>query len=65
MKIAIIHYDLSMRTGAQRLVLGMGNAMKELGHDIAYFTSIYDKNKAFTEFEKENLGLEFDIISNK
>ena len=55
MKIAIIHYDLSMRTGAQRLVLGMGNAMKELGHDIAYFTSIYDKNKAFTEFKKENL----------
>ena len=31
MKIAIIHYDLSMRTGAQRLVLGMGNAMKEIG----------------------------------
>ena len=59
MKIAIIHYDMSMRTGAQRLVLGMGNAMKELGHDIAYFTSIYDKNKAFTEFEKENL-ISFD-----
>ena len=59
MKVAIIHYDISMRTGAQRLVLGMGNAMKKLGHEVAYFTAIYNKNKAFEEFQSENV-----IISN-
>ena len=59
MKIAIIHYDISMQTGAQRLVLGMGNSLKKLGHEVAYFTAIYDEEKAFEEFRKENV-----IVSN-
>ena len=59
MKIAIIHYDISMQTGAQRLVLGMGNSLKKLGHEVAYFTAIYDEKKAFEEFRTENV-----IVSN-
>ena len=59
MKIAIVHYDISMQTGAQRLVLGMGNSLKKLGHEVAYFTAIYDKEKAFEEFRTENV-----IVSN-
>ena len=59
MKVAIIHYDISMRTGAQRLVLGMGNSIKKLGHEVAYFTAIYDKKSAFKEFQKENV-----LVSN-
>ena len=59
MKIAIIHYDISMQTGAQRLVLGMGDSLKKLGHEVAYFTAIYDEEKAFEEFRKENV-----IVSN-
>ena len=59
MKIAIVHYDISMQTGAQRLVLGMGNSLKKLGHEVAYFTAIYDKEKAFEEFRAENV-----IVSN-
>ena len=59
MKIAIVHYDISMQTGAQRLVLGMGNSLKKLGHEVAYFTAIYDEEKAFEEFRAENV-----IVSN-
>ncbi|MBH59277.1 MAG: hypothetical protein CMO19_02525 [Thaumarchaeota archaeon] len=59
MKIAIVHYDISMQTGAQRLVLGMGNSLKKLGHEVAYFTAIYDQEKAFEEFRNENV-----IVSN-
>ena len=59
MKIAIVHYDISMQTGAQRLVLGMGNSLKKLGHEVAYFTAIYDKERAFEEFRTENV-----IVSN-
>lgn len=42
-----------MRTGAQRLVLGLGSALKNLGHEVAYFTSLYDKDSAFQEFASE------------
>ena len=40
MKIAIVHYDISMQTGAQRLVLGMCITVKKLGELVSYFTSI-------------------------
>lgn len=53
MRVAIVHYDISMRTGAQRLVLGLGDSIKRLGHEVAYFTSIYDEHTAFDEFSNE------------
>ncbi|MBM3898201.1 MAG: glycosyltransferase [Thaumarchaeota archaeon] len=55
MKIAIIHYDISMRTGAQRLVLGLGSSLKNVGHDVAYFTAFYDPKTSFEEFKKETV----------
>lgn len=58
MKIAIVHFDISLRTGAQRLILGLGKTLRNLGHEIVYFTAIYDKNTAFEEFS------EFNIISS-
>ncbi|HEY4673066.1 MAG TPA: glycosyltransferase, partial [Nitrososphaerales archaeon] len=55
MKIAIIHYDISMKTGAQRLVLGLGNALKDLGHEVAYFTAFYNPETSFEEFKSEKV----------
>lgn len=55
MKIAIIHYDISMRTGAQRLVLGLGNSLKALGYDVAYFTAFYNPETSFEEFKSEKV----------
>ena len=55
MKIAIIHYDISMKTGAQRLVLGLGNALKNLGHEVAYFTASYNPETSFEEFKSESV----------
>ncbi len=55
MKIAIVHYDISMRTGAQRLVLGLGVSLKALGHEIAYFAAFYNPDTAFEEFKQEKV----------
>ncbi len=55
MKIAVIHYDISMKTGAQRLVLGLGNALKNLGHEVVYFTAFYNIETSFAEFRSEKV----------
>ena len=55
MKIAIVHYDISMKTGAQRLVLGLGVSLKALGHEIAYFAAFYNPDTAFEEFRNEKV----------
>src|SRR3972149_3742666 len=55
MKIAIVHYDISMRTGAQRLVLGLGVSLKGLGHEVAYFAAFYSPDTAFEEFKHEKV----------
>ena len=55
MKIAVIHYDISMKTGAQRLVLGLGSALKGLGHEVVYFTAFYNHETSFEEFKGERV----------
>ena len=55
MKIAVIHYDVSMKTGAQRLVLGLGDALKNLGHEVVYFTAFYNPETSFQEFKSEKV----------
>ena len=55
MKVAIVHFDISLRTGAQRLILGLGKTLRDLGNEVVYFTAIYDKNTAFDEFSEYNI----------
>ena len=50
-----MHYDISMRTGAQRLVLALGSVMTGLGHETAYFTTRYDSSKSFPEFGSQKI----------
>lgn len=55
MRVAIVHYDISMRTGAQRLVLALGSVITGLGHETAYFTTRYDSSNSFPEFGNQKI----------
>jgi alpha-1,3/alpha-1,6-mannosyltransferase len=48
MKITIVHLDLGIG-GAERLIVNIGVALKEMGHDVSIVTSHHDQGHSFEE----------------
>lgn len=47
MKIAVVHHNLSIRGGAERVAVEIGNAIMKAGHELAFFTNFYNPKTSF------------------
>ena len=62
LKIAFLHKAL-LYGGAERLILDMGLAFKDQGHQVTVYTAEFDPVRTFEEFS--NSGIKVKVWSNK
>lgn len=60
MRLAIVHHDLSVRGGAERLVCEVGDRLERRGHEIVYATSWFTPDVSYPKLRNKkvvSLGL--------
>jgi len=51
----VVHYNLSIRGGAERVAVEIGNAVVKAGHELAFFTNFYDPETSFERLHDLNV----------
>lgn len=64
LKIAFLHKAL-LYGGAERLILDMGLAFKEQGHQVTVYTAEFDSAKTFEEFSTSGIKVKVRTVKKE
>ena len=55
LKIGVVHYNLSIRGGAERVAVEIENTVIKAGYELTFFTNFYDPETSFERLHDLNV----------